>query len=396
MCSHIEMSDLYNVLGVERDATTEEIRRAYKDMSKLAHPDREGGSKEKFQKIQEAAEVLSDDNRRRMYDMTGSVNEGQGGGPMGGMAAGGIPFQFMGGMGPFGMPGVSFDMGDIFGQMFGGGGPMRRQRADRGPNKHHDIGLRMSDFYKGHEINLRFNQARRCLPCSGGGAESTEQCGQCKGAGFRNIMRQIGPGMIAQTRAACDGCNGEGKRTMRVCRHCQGKRMIEKDKQLDIKITPGMRDGEQLVFAGECSDSADYENPGDVVLTLRRSGTDEYEWKGDDLWLRRTVTFAESILGFSVVLSDHPNGLSPSFSWRGGPLIHGAVLQMTSMGMPRKGGGFGTLYLQIMVTPPEVRAWTPEEAATLQSVLGGESAAMMDSGNKLLLSSKESILVVPK
>lgn len=389
------MADLYKVLGVNRDATTDEIRRAYKDMSKTNHPDREGGSKEKFQKIQEAAEVLSDDSRRRTYDMTGSVNEGQGN--MGGMAAGNIPFQFMGGMGPFGMPGVSFDMGDMFGQMFGGGGgPQRRQRADRGPNKHHDVGLRLSDFYKGHEINLRFNQARRCMPCSGSGAETTEQCGQCRGEGHRVIMRQIAPGMIAQTRVACDSCNGEGKRTMRVCRHCQGKRMNEKDKQLDIKITPGMRDGEHLVFSGECSDSPDYDTPGDVVLTLRRTGTDEYEWRGDDLWLRHTVTFAESILGFNIVLADHPNGLSPSFSWRGGPLIHGAVLQMSSMGMPRKGGGFGVLYLQIMITPPEVKPWTPEEAATLQSIFGGESVTMTDTLHKLQISSKESLLITPK
>jgi len=393
------MSDLYAALGVDRDASTEEIRRAYKEKAKTHHPDRTGGDTETFKKIQEAHEVLSDDKRRRMYDMTGSVNGehgGHGGHPMSGMAAGGIPFQFMQGMGPFGMPGVSFDMGDIFGQMFGGGGPNQRQRRERGPNKHHDVGLRLSDFYKGHQINLRFKQGRRCTGCSGSGAEATEQCGQCKGTGARRIVRQIGPGMVAETRAACDGCGGEGKRVMRVCKACQGKRFIEHDKILDIKITAGMRDGEQIVFGGQCSDGPDYEKPGDVVLTLRRTGTDDYEWKGDDLWLRHTITFAESILGFKFVLADHPNEKSPTFSWNGGPLVHGAVLHMPSMGMPHRDGGFGSLYVRVMVVAPELRPWTNEEALALQSVLGGEAATLAESANKLEIFSKEPMLVIPK
>ena len=110
------MSDLYAKLGVEREASTEEIRRAYKDLARVNHPDR-GGDAEKFKAIQEAHEVLSDDERRKMYNMTGSVQEnaGQVGG---GFPGGGHPFNFMGGMGPFGMPGVQFDMGGMFGNMF--------------------------------------------------------------------------------------------------------------------------------------------------------------------------------------------------------------------------------------------------------------------------------------
>ena len=392
----LEMSDLYARLGVGRNATTEEIRKGYKDLAKQKHPDR-GGNAEEFKAIQEAHEVLCDEGRRKIYDMTGQVNEQQGG-HAGGMAAGGVPFHFMNGMGPFGMPGVSFNMGDVFGQMFGGG-PARKQRQPRGPNKHHDVGLRLADFFKGRDINLKFNQARRCTGCKGTGSESSEQCGTCNGAGVRTTIRQIGPGMMAQTRSPCDVCSGEGTRTIRACRLCNSKTFNEREKQLDIKIKPGMREGELLTFAGECSDGPEFEAPGDVILTLKRitEEDDKYVWRGDDLWIQKTIAYSESVLGFRFKLDDHPNGLSPEFVWRGGPLIHGAVLQIAELGMPKKAGGLGILFVQVMITPPELKPWSSEDAAKLQAILGGSSASMDESVcQTLLISSSASKLVVDR
>lgn len=392
------MSDLYARLGVNRDASLEEIRRAYKELARSNHPDR-GGDTEKFKSIQEAHEVLSDEGRRRMYDMTGSVN-GQDA-PQGGMAAGGIPFHFMGGMGPFGMPGVSFDMGDIFGQMFGGGGPgPRRRRGGKGPNKTHDIGLRLSEFYKGHEIKLKFNQARKCGACSGSGAEATEPCHGCGGSGMKTMMRQIGPGMMAQTRGPCQECNGEGVRVMRPCRVCHGKKMTEREKQLDIRISPGMTDGEQLTFTGECSDSTEFDSPGDVILILRRVDNkdgvlDNFIWTGANLLIRKEISYAESVLGFTMTLHDHPSGNSPKIVWRGGPLIHGAVLQYEGGGMPKKEGGFGTLFLQVMITPPSAVPWSAEDAAKLQTVLGGTATMMEEPGVQTLSISSSSSRLGP-
>ncbi len=318
-----------------------------------------------------------------MYDMTGSTQDSPHGGMPGGMAAGGIPFSFMGGMGgPFGMPGmpgVSFDMSDILGGMFGA----RRQNnrpGGKAPPKFTDINLELRDFYVGKEIKLKFNQARRCTGCNGSGAEVSEPCGACGGVGVRTLMRQIGPGMMAQTRASCDVCNGEGKRTIRTCRDCHGKRFVEKEKQLDIRITPGMREGEQLTFAGECSDTLEFDSPGDVILNIRRVGSEEYEWKGDDLWTTRKITYAESVLGFQLTFDDHPSGSKPKFAWRGGPLISGAVVQMSGMGMRNKTGGSGNLYVRISIEPPEVKAWSAEDAAKLRSVFGGQAASLEDAG----------------
>jgi len=379
------MPDHYETLGVSRDASLEEIRKAYKDLAKVNHPDR-GGNAEKFKAIQAAHEVLSDDGRRQMYNMTGSDTPQQGG-----MAAGGIPFHFMNGMGgiPFGMPGVQFDMGSVFGNMFGG--DPRKRRGGKGPNKHHDVGLRLSDFYKGHDIKLKFNQARKCAPCSGSGAESSENCGTCGGFGARTVTRQIGPGMLAQTKVACDVCNGEGKRVLRSCKACQGKKFLEREKLLDIAVKPGMRENEQLTYAGECSDSPEFDAPGDVVLTLKRADQDgNYEWREDHLWIRKQVSYAEAILGFSFQLVDHPNGAQPMYSWRGGPLIHGAVLQFSGGGMPSKRGGFGNLFVQVMITPPPTVAWTAEQTAHLQAVFSvGDLPA---TSLPLVLSSSDSKL----
>lgn len=396
------MSDLYARLGVDRKASTDEIRRAYKDLARSKHPDK-GGDVEEFQAIQEAHEVLCNEDRRRMYDMTGSVGGAAEPPPGGGMAAGGIPFQFMRGMGPFGMPGVQFDMGGMFGNLFGGGGggggrPQRR--PGKGPNKHHDIGLRLGEFYKGHEIKLKFNQARKCGGCVGSGAEATETCGTCSGSGVQIRTQQIGPGMFAQSRSPCGTCGGEGKRILSVCKKCNGKRFVEKEKQLDIKIVPGMREGEQLVFSGECSDSLEYEQPGDVVLTLRRvdappaegEAADEslFEWKGDDLWTRVSVTYAESVLGFTRTFDAHPNGTKPVYCWNGGPLIHGAVLQFPGSGMPRRNGTHGTLFVQVTIQPPPTVPWSPEDGAKLRSVLGGPAITIPSADhNILLISSSE-------
>ena len=387
--------DLYKRLGVARGASVDEIKKAYRALAREHHPDK-GGDPEVFKAIQEAHEVLSDDRRRQMYDMTGSVNEqpGGGGGGMGGMAAGGVPF-FMSQMGPFGMPGVNFDMGDLFSGMFGGRRPPQ-QRGGKSPDKRQDVGLRLDQFYKGTDIKLKFNQARRCGMCNASGAETTEPCGAgCNGTGFRMVHQQLGPGMVVQSRAPCDACSGSGKRVLRACKGCQGKKFIQKEKVLDIKVTPGMVVGEALTFSGECSDTLEYDTPGDVILDLKMASDGnppKYEWNGADLIYKYYVSFTESILGFEVVLGDHPSGESPKYSWRGGPLINGSVLKIEGGGMPKRDGGFGVLHLQICVRPPPVVAWSAEDAAKLASVLGAPSVNMaVDGVKELVLDSAESV-----
>ena len=370
------MPSLYETLGIDRSASTDEIRKAYKTLAREKHPDR-GGDAEEFKAIQQAHEILSDDGKRKMYDMTGSTEEG---GDMG-MAAGGIPFEFMRGMGPFGMPGVAFDIGSMFGGIFGGGGGPPRRRPGKAPNKHQDVGLRLADFYAGREIKLKFSQQRRCTGCGGSGAEKSEPCAPCGGRGIRTMARMIGPGMIAQSTGPCDVCSGEGKRVMKTCTSCHGKKFKEREKDLVIQIKPGMREGETFVLSGECSDTPDFEEPGDVVLTLKRVEEDAWEWRGSDLYTKVEITFAEAILGFQKSIPGHPSGSPLLVGWSGIPLVHGSVLKAEGKGMPIRESSqeqsqaqskFGTAYIQILVSPPPQREWTAEERTQLRALFGGE------------------------
>lgn len=152
-----------------------------------------------------------------------------------------------------------------------------------------------------------------------------------------------------------------------------------------------MQEGQTLVFPGECSDTADFEEPGDVVLTLRRAdgptdGSEEgWVWRGSDLHTRVTVSFGEAILGFCRELKDHPSGTPLLVEWLGGPITHATILELPGKGMPRrdKAGEFGTAYIQIHVTSPEPRVWTSEEQTQLRTLFGVPLAET--TGSPLLL-----------
>lgn len=341
------MSSLYDRLGVQRNAGVDEIKKAYRNLAREHHPDK-GGNPEKFKEIQEAHEVLSDPHRREVYDATGSVNEQQQSqGP-----PGGFPFS------------------DIFANMFsqggmggmGGGGP---QRGGKGPSNMVNVPLKLENFYKGFEVTMNFKQARKCRDC----ASSYSTCGKCGGAGWRVGMQRMGPMMI-QTQMQCDGCGGRGQSGSSAgCSGCAGKRMVEKEKSLTAKITPGMREGDRIMFEGECSETPECDTPGDIVVQLQLI-RGNIEWRGDDLLCSRTISYAESILGFEVILDDHPSGGKPVYRWEGGPIIGGTVLTMKGGGMPRNGGGgFGDLKLRVEIGAPHVNL-SPSDRETLARIFG--------------------------
>uniref|UniRef100_A0A6C0DT46 Chaperone n=1 Tax=viral metagenome TaxID=1070528 RepID=A0A6C0DT46_9ZZZZ len=363
---------LYERLEVSKTASPEEIKKAFYRLSKATHPDK-GGDAEAFKAISQAYEILSDPDKRRHYDMTGSIDEGGGGGGPVDLSemfgVGGNPFGFGGGM-PFGG-----DLGAMFGSMFGGGQRVRRKAA-QGPDKTQDLPLKLSDFYNGRTIPITFQQQRACGLCKASGALKSESCNGCKGAGMKMFMRQLGPGMIQQGMAPCSDCSGEGKRIIQVCHECNGRKYKADSKTLDARILPGMAEGEKIRFHGECSDSPDYETPGDVVLNLIRAGVEteaDLEWKGSDLHTTHSVEVGEALLGFNAVVKGHPTGKEISLSWGGGLLQHEMVLMAKGLGMPVKGkpGQFGDLFvhIEISVGVGELkRVWTEEERVMLRTL----------------------------
>jgi len=331
------MSSLYDRLGVSKEASTDDIKKAYMKMARKHHPDK-GGDAEVFKGMQEAYEVLSDDQRRQMYDMTGSVNgEQQRGG-------GGFPFP------------------DIFASMFGG--MPRQQTSGKGPSSQANVGLSLENFYNGFELNMNFKRKIKCTSCK----DASSQCSKCNGCGIRTVMQQMGP-MMFQAQQQCDMCRGSGVCNTSQCSNCKGERYVETENSVTAKIIPGMRENENITFEGQCSESPEHATPGDLVITLRLAPS-RYEWKDDNLHLTHTITFAESILGFVVTLDDHPSRKQQVLRWSGGPLIHGTVLSMDGKGMPKKGNsGFGDLKIKLNVVEPPRVPWTPEQRATLESVL---------------------------
>ena len=364
--------DLYETLEIERDASPDDVKKAYFKAARTKHPDK-GGSAEEFKEIQRAYETLSDSGRRQMYDMTGS-EEGQGGQQMG-HGMGGNPFEhMMRGFAGAGAPGMGFhvDVGGMFEQMFQGapgaqgffGVPMTGQsqaqsqgpppRTGKGPSKMHEINMNLMEFYKGRELRLVFNQGRFCYACKGDGVTSFVECGGCGGRGFHLQQMQLQPGMYVQTRGTCRECEGKCRKPGPLCTVCSGSRILNREKTLDVKILPGMHDGHQFTFVGECSDQIDFAQPGDVILVLKCPDTAVYTWTGADLATEITITWIESVTGFSRSLGDHPSGVPKTIVWNGDILLNGTKLRGLGVGMPTpQGSGHGDLIVSVKVTQPD-------------------------------------------
>ena len=306
--------DLYARLNVSRDADAETIKKAYRKMAVSVHPDK-GGDEEEFKKIQEAYAILSDEQKRHIYDQTGSI-DGDGGGGDGG----GMPFDIGSLFGMFGGGGGPFGNGGPFGggNPFGGGGPFgqprgRKVRRPKGPVKVSEVPISLYDFYHGKEIHVKLDRQQFCEGCKGEGFTSFANCSQCQGAGIVNRMAMVGPGMMVQMQGPCEPCGGEGRKGTGQCSSCSGKKFKTQERVLTVKIERGMRQGDVLVFDNACSDDPQFDQPGDVHFVLQEADED-IEWKreGNNLRAKISITLRESLLGCKKSINNHP-GFMPGF-----------------------------------------------------------------------------------
>jgi len=376
------MADLYGLLKLQKNASIDEVKKAYRKEALVKHPDR-GGNKEEFQKMQAAYEVLSDPDKRAHYDATGQVPQEGGGGPgpgfpggmpdlaamFGGMFNGGGPGGF-----PGGMPFPFFNGG-------GGGGPNGPIKAARGPNKIHEIGLSLADVYYGKKFTLNMKRETLCGRCAGRGGTRVENCTACGGRGFRMRGIQMGP-IMSMSQEPCAACGQIGQKVLDECGECRGKKTLERESVLDVHVEPGMKDGDRITFVGQCSESPQFEKPGDVILVVRVAESEEWSRRDADLVYTVEFTLAEMLLGWKRTLIGHPSGKTLDIAWSGGPLREGEVLIFKNLGMPNRSGGKGVLRL-VCRTATEQSTLSEEQRSALKLVWPNWSEVVVGEGTNI-------------
>lgn len=347
----VDNETLYKTLGVSKDASADDIRKAYRKIALKEHPDK-GGDPEKFKAATKAYEILSNPDKRRAYDQHGEdgVDGSEGGGGM--------------------------DPSDMFSSLFGGGG---RRRGGGGPRKGEDIvhalTVSLNDICNGRSIKLGITRDITCKVCSGsGGADGAveKECSDCRGQGMRMTMRQIGPGMIQQMTSPCSACRGTGRILPddKKCKTCIGKKTVKEKKVLEVAIEKGMKHGQKIVFRGEAGNAPGVE-PGDVVFVVQVAEHPVYARSGNDLIMEKDIALVDALCGVSFVMQ-HLDGRKIRVTSAPGELIHpGAIKMVEGAGLPHYGANYkhGDLIIRFNVVFPPSSAVTPAMRTQLKALI---------------------------
>lgn len=278
--------DLYEVLGVSRDASERDIKKAYKRMAMKYHPDRTKGDKDlemKFKEVKAAYEVLNDPQKRAAYDQYGHAAFEQGQGGFGG-GAGGADFADI--------------FGDVFGDIFGGGGRRGRAQAARGADLRYNLELSLEEAVRGKEVELKIPKLSECEDCDGSGARagsSAETCGHCHGSGHIQ-MRQ---GFFA-VQQPCPHCRGRGKVIKDPCRTCHGEGRVERTKTLSVKIPSGVDTGDRIRLNGEGEAGEMGAPAGDLYVQVHVREHAIFKRDGNNLYCEVPLSFTHAALGGEI------------------------------------------------------------------------------------------------
>ena len=285
----------YDILGVKKDASDEEIKRAFRKLAHEYHPDKPGGNAEKFKEINQANQVLSDPEKRRKYDQFGASFEQMGGGQGAG-----------GGFGGFGGQGVNFDFGDLsemFGDVFGGGaGRGRSRETSRGRHIEMSVQIDFKDAAFGVEKEVEIYETLLCESCDGEGTEKGTKkidCVQCGGSGQIRKIQQTILGNF-QTAAICSRCHGAGKIPEKNCKHCGGEGVMKGKRTISLKIPAGIDDGETLRVSGEGEAMAHGGRSGDLYVTIRVKPDARFTREEFDVTNKVEISIAQAALGADI------------------------------------------------------------------------------------------------
>ncbi len=333
--------DYYHILGVQKGASPEEVKKAFRTLAHQHHPDKPGGNEAKFKEINEAYQVLGDPEKRQKYDQFGSAAFEQGAGFGGGNPFGGFDFSGAGGF---------EDLGDMFGDMFGFGGG--RRRTKRGNDIQVDVHLSFLESVFGAEKEISVQKASACDRCGGIGAEpgtKMKTCADCNGSGVRVSVQRTILGNI-QSKQTCGTCHGRGEVPETRCGACTGSGVVRKKTTFNVEIPEGVEDGTavRLTGAGEAIAGGE---PGDLYVRLRVKADPRFERDGADIRTHKRVGFTQAALGDTVEIETVDGAVDLKIP---PGTQSGTELRLRGKGVPVRGHRGDHLVTVEIVTPKNV------------------------------------------
>jgi molecular chaperone DnaJ len=341
------MKDYYQILGVSRDASEDEIKKAYRKLAHKYHPDK-GGDEKKFKEINEAYQILSNKEKRAQYDRFGRVFEGGAGFEPG--------FDTGFSWGRF-SEGFEFDFGDLSEMMeefFGFGIPRRKKDLKRGKSIEIEIEIPLEDVLKGKEKEISLEKLLSCSRCQGIGAEpgtSVRECFSCRGTGQVQQIRRTPFGSFTRS-ATCPECGGEGFRPEKPCNVCKGEGRIRGEEVIKIFIPAGVDTNQVIKVEGKGDAGKRGGKSGDLYIRIFVKPHPVFKRKGDDLYISREISFSQAALGDEIevptlegkkILLKVPQGTES-----------GKILRISGKGIPHFSGyGRGNMYVELIVKTPK-------------------------------------------
>ena len=328
------MSNPYDTLGVAKNASADEIKKAYRKLAREHHPDASGGDEARFKEVQGAYDVLSDPEKRQQYDTFGSTNGRGGGGPAG------AQFQ-------------DFDFSDLFGGLFGGGGRgggvRRGPQPERGADLQTEVHISFEDALAGVQVPVRANVETACHTCGGSGAEpgtSPIVCPMCSGRGITSDSQ----GLFALSQP-CPRCRGNGTIVEHPCKTCRGSGRERVQKTYQVKIPAGAKDATRIRLKGRGEPGRGGGSVGDLYVVARVAASPLYERRGDDLLVDVPVSYSDAALGAKVEVATPEGPISLKIPAGSQP---GKLLKVKGRGAPRlRGGGKGDLLARLRLDVPQ-------------------------------------------
>ncbi|MFB0846754.1 molecular chaperone DnaJ [Paenibacillus oleatilyticus] len=327
--------DYYEVLGVGKDASQEDIKKAYRKLARQYHPDvnKADDAEAKFKEAKEAYDVLSDDQKKAQYDRFGHVDPNQG----------------MGG----GFNGADFGgFGDIFDMFFGGGQRRNPNAPQRGGDLQYTLTIEFKEAVFGKKTDIHIPRTETCDTCQGSGAKpgtKPETCGVCHGSGQQEVVQNTAFGRIVNRRV-CSACQGQGRIIKDKCGTCHGSGKVKKQRTISLNIPAGVDDGAQLRVTGEGEAGTRGGPPGDLYVVIRVKSHEFFEREGDDIYCEVPLTFAQAALGDEIeipTLTEKVKLKIPAGTQTD------TYFRLKGKGVPRlRGYGQGDQHVKVVVVTP--------------------------------------------